>query len=132
MKTAAFAAAAALVALSGCAPQTPPPAVQAATAAGRQCFHAGNVNGFRNVKRDSLDLTVSTREVYHVELFGSCMGLEEAVGVAVRTRGGSSWVCEGADVELVVPVSNIGPQQCPARSLRRLTQAELDAGRRRR
>ena len=122
-------AAASLAVLAACAPTPPPREVQAAAAAGRQCFHANNANGFRNATRESVELTVSSNEVYHVELFGSCMGLEEAVGVAVRARGGSSWVCEGADVELVVPVANIGPRQCPARSLRRLTAAELQARR---
>ena len=131
MRSAAFAATLAFAA-AACAPQTPPPQVQAAAAAGRPCFHANNVNGFREVDRDTVDLTVGANEVYRAELFGVCPDVDQTVALGVRARGGSSWICEGADVEVIVPASPIGPQVCPARSIRRLTQAEIEAGRRRR
>ena len=131
MKSTVLAASLALVAVAACAPQGPPPHVQAAAAAGRPCFHANQVNGFREVDRDTIDLTVGPNEVYRAEFIGVCPDMDQAFTVGVRTRGGSSWICEGPDVEIVVPQSPIGPQVCAAQSLRRLTQAEIEAGRRR-
>lgn len=119
-----------VLAAAACAPQAPAPAPQLAGAPGQQCFHAGSVNGFRDVDDETVDLTVGPNEVYRVQVFGLCPDLDQVRGVGVRTRGASSWVCQGADMELVVPMS-FGPRACPARSLRKLTHAEIAAGRER-
>ena len=118
-----------LLAAAGCAQPPTPPHVQQAAATGRQCFHERNLNGFRTVRREReyVDLTVSTKEVYRTELFGFCPGVDEAVALGVRSRG-SSWICEGDPVEIDVP-GQAGPRQCPVRSIRRLTQAEIEAER---
>ena len=132
MKPALAAAVLALLA-AGCAPQSPPPERQMVGADGRlaQCFHANNVNGFRSVNRETVDLTVGPDRVYRVELFGLCPDMDQAMALGVRTRGGSSWVCEGQDIEVIVPMEGIGPRRCPGRSVRMLTQAELEASKRR-
>jgi hypothetical protein len=130
MRTAALIA---ILALAACAPSTPP-GRQALGPDGlpRPCFHADHVNGFHDVDRDTVDLTVSSNEVYRVELFGACPDIDSVHALAVRTRGGSSWICEGAaDLEVVVQATPVGPQRCQARSIRRLTAAEIEAARRR-
>ena len=117
----------AAAAAAGCAQQHTPPHVQQAAAEGRTCFHEKTISGFRTVRREAIDLTVSRDEVYRAELFGFCPGVDEAVALGVTSRG-SSWICEGGQVEITVPV-RAGPRQCPVRSIRRLTQPEIDAER---
>ena len=116
-------AAAVLVVSAACAPVTPshPPA------APRQCFEASDLIGFQIVDHDTIDLEVGPREFYRAELFGACLGLEEAMRVGVRGRGGSGWVCHGADAAILLPQSPVGPQSCRARSIRKLTEAEVKA-----
>ena len=129
MKPLAVAAALALVAVSACAPQPAPPGAQAAGPdAARQCFHSRNVNGFRLVDEDTVDLPVGASDIYRLELQGGCPDVDWARAIGVQTRGGSQFVCGGYDAEVIVP-SDIGPQRCVARSIRMLTPAEVAAQR---
>ena len=124
MRTGAMAAA--LLLAAGCAPPTAP-AQLAVAGDQRQCFQASSLNGFQIIDRNTIDLEVGPREVFRAELFGACLGLEEAVRVGVRGRGGSSWVCHGADAAILLPQSPVGPQTCQARSIRKLSAEELAA-----
>lgn len=134
----AFATASVMVLLvgAGCAPQ-PSVGVGATASASagveRQCFSSQNVSGFRLVDDDrAVDLTVGANQVYRAELFGTCPEIRSAIGVGVRTRtGGSSFICDDVDLELVVPsdLSGQGPRVCQVRSLRRLSAAEVEASR---
>jgi hypothetical protein len=112
--------------LAGCAAPGPSlEGAQPATAERRQCFQASSLNGFQIIDRDTVDLEVGPSQVFRAELFGACLGLEEAMRVGVAGRGGSGWVCHGADAEILLPQSPIGPQRCRARTIRMLTEAEL-------
>lgn len=130
MRALVLASALALSVGAACAPQPMSGMGPTASMGGdaRRCFRAQEVNGFRQASDRTVDLTVGANRVYRVDLFGVCPDLRAAVGVAVRTRGGSSYVCEGPDVELIVP-SEIGPNQCLGRSIRQRTDAELQAER---
>ena len=118
---------------AGCAPNPPMGAASATApaASARQCFSAANVNGFRLVDDRTVDLTVGASRVFRAELLGTCPDVRNAVGLGVRTRAGSSFVCEDLDVELVVPGS-LGPRVCPVTALRMRTPAEMEAERARR
>ena len=125
-----------LAAAAACAPPPGPPGSMAAADApshmrgDKQCFHAGSVNGFREVDPDTIDLTVGSNERWRVEVFGLC-DIDDALQVAVQTRAGSSWVCDDNDVELIVPMPGFGPRRCAVKSIRRLSAAEIEAERRR-
>ena len=112
----------------GCAPVDPAGSPKTASATARQCFNAGNVNGFQVVDTRTVDLNVGANRVFRLELLGTCPDVRDAVGVAVRTRGGSSYICEDNDVELLVP-SQTGPRVCPATGLRQRSPQELAAER---
>jgi hypothetical protein len=117
--------------VASCAPAQPisqEPAQAASLAAERRCFNASNVNGFQVVDSRTVDLTIGAGRIYRLELLGVCPDVRDAVGVAVRTRGGSSYVCEDNDLELVVP-SQTGPRVCPATGLRQRSAQELAAER---
>lgn len=126
-------AGAAMLAVCACAPTTPGLSPAAATApaplpvAARQCFNPGLVNGFQVVDERAVDLNVGARQVFRVEVLGTCADIRQAVGVGVRARG-SGYVCDGMDLDLIVP-GPFGRQSCPARSIRLRTPEELEAER---
>jgi len=122
--------AAILTLAAACAPQPAGPPTTTSVAAGEagQCFHSRDVNGFHEPTRRTVDLDVSTGEVFRLELFGLCPQLQDAYGLGVQTLGGSDYVCSRNDVQLIVPTMG-GPRSCPVRSMRRLAAAEAEASR---
>ena len=120
----------ALAALAGCAQQA---ALAPATAASgaRDCFSARSVNGFTARDDDTVDVQVGARRYYRLELAGVCPNVNWATGVALVSRGGTSFICQGLDADLVVPNPGLGPQRCLVSSVRRLSDAEVQALRRR-
>ncbi len=116
------------LALAACAPYPPGPPPHAARAPARQCFYAGEVNGYREAGRDHVDLLVGANRVFRVELFGACPDIDWSNEIGVRGRGGVSYICDGVDVEFIVPNAGLGPpRRCAARSVRLLTRAEAAA-----
>lgn len=105
-------------------------AADAAPARGSDCFNARSVNGFRPLGREAVDVTVGANRHYRLELAGHCPDVDWSWQIALRTRGGSSWICHGLDAELIVP-SPTGTQRCPVREVRRLTEEEYRAAGRR-
>jgi hypothetical protein len=119
----------AAAAIAGCAQQaTPAPA--AAASSGRDCFNARNVNSFTARDDDTVDVRAGARRYYRLELAGVCPNVNWATGVALVSRG-SSWICQGLDAEIIVPDPGLGPQRCLVTSVRRLSDAEVQALRRR-
>ncbi len=100
-------------------------------AATRECFSARSVNGFNPVGRDAIDIRVGANRRYRLDLVGYCPDVDWSWRIALRTRGGSSWICQGMDAELIIP-SPTGPQRCLVSAVRRLTPEEVEASRRRR
>jgi hypothetical protein len=116
--------------LAGCA-QQPASAPTAAAPGGRECFSAREVNGFSPVDDDTVDVQVGARRYYRLEIAGVCPNVNWATGVALLARSGSSFICQGLDAEIVVPNPGLGPQRCLVSSVRRLSDAEVQALRRR-
>lgn len=113
-------------ALAACAaPFSGPTAAAGPTEAGRQCFWAQSVSGFRALDDRTVNLRVGVNEIYQLELFGTCPDIDWAEQIGIESRG-TSTICTGLDATLIAP-SNIGPQRCQARTVRRLTPAEVAA-----
>jgi len=116
------AGASALAAEDGAAPAAHPPAKRA-------CFFVHQINGWRE-SRDRREnvvyLDVNARDVYRLDTFGSCQGLDEALSLGVETRGGGTTICDGLDVTLVTH-SPIGPMRCPVSKITKLTPDEIKA-----
>jgi len=102
------------------------PEAGSAQPAARQCFLPTQVNGFTAIDRDTVHVKVSASRVYELELFGDCPDVDWEQRIAIRSTGGSTWVCRGLDAELVVP-SPIGPTRCPVSTIRRLSDEEVQA-----
>ena len=112
--------------LAACA-QQPASAPASVASSGRECFNARNISSFKAQGDNAVDIQVGVRRYYRMELAGVCPSVNWANRVAVVTRGGSSWICEGFDAEIVVPDPGLGPQRCVVSSVRRLTDAEARA-----
>jgi len=93
---------------------------------GRQCIFARNIDSFRAVDSDTVNLRVGVNDIYQVKLFSPCTQVRYAERVALQTRGGSSTVCSALDADLIVP-SPTGPERCALTSFRKLTPTELAA-----
>lgn len=99
----------------------------AAPSGGRSCFFANQVNGWRSERNEkTVYLEVGVNDVYKAELFSRCHGIDDAMQIGVKTRGGGSSVCDGMDVDLIV-ASPIGPQTCAVTRLTKLSPEEIQA-----
>ena len=98
---------------------------KSASSSDRECFLASEVDGFTDATDKSLVLSVSPRRYYRAETFGTCRDIDLREVIAIKSTGGSPWICSDLDAQLIVP-SQIGPQRCFVRNLQRLSQAEVD------
>jgi len=96
----------------------------------RQCFLADQVNGFWGATDDSVLVRVGVNDVYQLQLSGVCHNVDWANRIAFRSTGGSNWICQGMDAELLVP-SPIGPQRCLVTEIRKLSPEEAKLARNR-
>ncbi|HEY5105988.1 MAG TPA: DUF6491 family protein [Caulobacteraceae bacterium] len=108
-----------------------PAAAQGSAAAPRRdnaCFYARNVESFAAADDTTVNLRVSSRQIYQLKLFGPCVDLDFSQRIGLRSRGISSFVCEGQanDLELFAR-SPAGPTRCPVTSVRRLSADEVAA-----
>jgi Family of unknown function (DUF6491) len=91
---------------------------------GQQCFNVSSINSFSPAGRDKVDVRVGANRYYRLDLLGTCPDVDYSFRVAVRTRGGSSWICQGQDADLIVPDPS-GTQTCPVTGVRELTPEEV-------
>ena len=110
--------------LTACTSQ--PATTAAAASAPQQCFSAKSIYSFHAIGDESVDVVVGTRRVYRLDLTGACTNIRWTNAVAVRTLGGSSWICRGVDAEVIVPAPS-GPERCLVTSVRQLSDAEARA-----
>ena len=96
---------------------------------GKECFFVRQITGYRNAP-DSADgaariyVDVGASDTYLFETFGSCPDLNWAQGIGFDVAG-TSRICDGIDVDLIVPGTFIGPRRCPVRLVRKLAEDEL-------
>lgn len=127
MKTLTMTGLLAALTLTAGAPAVADPAAH--PAAPRACFFAQQISGWRESRdrrENVIYLDVNAHDVYRLDTFGPCHGLEEAQTIGVETRGGGSNICEGLDVTLVMR-SSIGPVRCPVSRITKLTPEEIQA-----
>jgi len=91
----------------------------------RQCFWANQVNNFAAEGDRVVNVRVGVKDIYRLEIFGTCPEIDWTQKIAIVSRGGST-ICSGLDADLVVP-SSIGPQRCTVRNVRKLTPEEVAA-----
>ncbi|MFU7527658.1 DUF6491 family protein [Qipengyuania sp. ASV99] len=108
-------------------------ALSARQAGGRQCFFAAQVTGFRNIddaggqesdRRVLID--VGPRDTYEFQLQSRCPELRFARSIAFDQTGAGR-ICNGLDVDLIVPDDNLGPQRCRVTMIRKLEPGDAGA-----
>ena len=118
---------AAAAAVAACSANNQPPQRLAGTS-GRQCFRAGEVNNFWGATDTAVFVRTGVNNVYQLQLSGMCHNIDWANRIALRSTGGSSWICQGMDAEILIP-SLIGPDRCLVTDVRKLTPDEAKAAR---
>jgi hypothetical protein len=113
------------VVIAACAADQPG-AAPARAAGGQQCFNARNVYNFHAVNDRTVLVEVGTKRIYELQIVGVCPEIDWTQKLAIRTTGGSSWICRGMDAELVVP-SPSGVERCPVVGTRELSPTEVQA-----
>jgi hypothetical protein len=98
----------------------------AAAASNRQCFNARTVNDFDAIDSDTVLVKVGARNIFKLDIVGVCPDIDWTNRIALRATGGSSWVCESMDAELLVP-SPSGLQRCPVVGVQKLTAEQATA-----
>ncbi len=131
MKTLTIAALITGLALSaGASALAADPAEAPAAAPGkRACFFSHQITGWRDARPRNdrvVYLDVSPHDVYRLDTFGPCPGIESALSIGVETTGASSVICEGLDVVLIVQ-GPTGPDRCHVSKITRLTPDEVKA-----
>ena len=117
------AASAALLLVGSCAGNDPDS--PRAPNASRQCFFANSARGFSVVDTQTVQVRVSARDIYRLDLMGSCPDIKWNNRIALVSRGGSS-ICTGTGAT-VVTRGPTGRQRCPVRMVTKLTAEEVEA-----
>ncbi len=95
----------------------------------RACFFSHQINGWQESRtrgENVVYLNVNAHDVYRLDTFGPCNGINEAISIGVQTHGGGIAICDGLDVTLVVQEAT-GPYRCPVSKITKLTPAEIKA-----
>ena len=112
--------------LASCSAQpAAPPAT--AQAAGRQCFLAREVNSYTPSSEGFIDVRVGASRYFRLQVSGGCPEVDWSNGVGIRPVAGGSWICEGYQAELLVPLPQ-GPQRCPVSAVTPITKEQYLAG----
>lgn len=112
--------------LPACAEQSDP-ASASLRSSGGDCFRAQSVNSFTPRGDRAVDVRITRRRQYRLELAGYCPDVDWSQQVALQSRSGSSWICRGLDAEIIVPDRTTGPQRCLVTEVRSLSEAEIEA-----
>lgn len=122
-------AAAALIAVSACAPVAPGAgASETAARTPRQCFDADRVQNFRADSSRVLYIRTQTNRVYALSPSAGCEELTDAMGIALLPGRGPQRLCEGDWTQVAIQGAlSPGAAACRARIDRQLTEAEIEA-----
>jgi hypothetical protein len=103
-----------------------PPPPGARPPAQHACFFHDMANGFSAPNDREVYVRVGVRDVYRLDLFGGCPNVDWTLSIGIFNRG-SSWICVGDVVDLIVPDPGMGRQRCMAKVAAKLTPDEIAA-----
>jgi hypothetical protein len=102
------------------------PPLSAGPPGGNACFSTRSIRGFRSVDNRTVYVRVSANDIFALELFAPCQGVNWAHNVGLRSRG-SNRVCEGRANWVNLYVRQAGGRQgrCSVSNVRRLSPGEI-------
>lgn len=110
--------------MTACSNYAQAPAGSSAAIAGRQCFYAANVTGYRSGPNNTVIVNTNSRDYYEFRTQPYCADrIDWENRIALRSRSGA-FICSGYDAEIYVPEA-IGAAYCPLYDMRKLTPAEV-------
>ena len=94
----------------------------------RSCFWIRNIRGFRSVDNRTVYVRVSGSDIFALELFAPCPGVDWSHRASLRSRAGNR-VCEGRGNALDIWVRQPGrsSRRCSVTNVRRLSASEIGA-----
>jgi hypothetical protein len=100
----------------------------AAAPTDRPCFASNSWDGWNaSADGDALYLRVSMRDIYRVELTPGSHVRKDGFRFLINQVRGSNWICSPLDLDLTLSDHNGFREPLIARSLRKLTPAEIAA-----
>jgi hypothetical protein len=115
-----------LVLLAACGAGGPGPRAAADAPNGRRCFNVRTVSDFSSAGRDAINVRAGGNRYYRLDILGVCPNIDFSFRLALRSRSGSSWVCDPTDAEVIVR-GPTGLERCPVVAMRPLTPPEVEA-----
>lgn len=107
-----------------------PDTTQTASTAGsgqKQCFHTSDVRTFSDAGGSKVLVSIGRRDVWELTVAPGCPRIDFTSRLAVVARG-SSYICSGSDVDILVPnASGRGTQSCRVQEVRKYTPEEAAA-----
>ena len=103
-----------------CTPVEDPAAGESASAP--ECFRVEQITGFSDAGDDRIHVFVGANDTYLLETV-VCPQLDFSLRLGLRARGGSSYLCEGFDADLLVPTPGAS-HICPVRMIRKVPRAD--------
>ena len=102
--------------------------IAAQSSGGRSCFFTRSVRRVRSIDNRTVYVRVSGDNVFALELFSPCLGVDWARRATLRSRSGSQ-ICEGRgnSAEIFVRSTTSRRERCPVRNVRKLTPEEVSA-----
>jgi Family of unknown function (DUF6491) len=113
---------AAVMSAAGCATSEPQSRNTVSAQTYNDCIYGRMLTDWRPLDRQNLILFAGGHQAYHVVLFSPAMGLDFSVMIGVYDRDGRICPYGGDAIIVDGPI----PERIPIRSIRRLTDAELD------
>ena len=109
----------------GCAPTGS--AVGDSVSAPRECFYARHAQGFSTGDDGRIYVRTGVNDIYEMQVMGVCPDIDWTHRIGIDARGAGARVCTGFDADLIIEDSSGAPQRCLVRSVRKLSEAEIDA-----
>lgn len=106
--------------------QQAPPAQDGKSRARSDCFFADNVRGYEVVDDKTVNVRIGAKEIYQLTLFYGAFDMGVSTRIGIKPRGGAR-ICSPLDASVIVPETS-GPHDYPIKAIRRLTLAEIEAG----
>jgi hypothetical protein len=92
------------------------------------CFWARNVTNFSAPNDHTVYVRVGNRDVYELDLLGPCPDVSFNQRLAlVSSPGAGGSICSALDAQIVTHSTGIGRQNCPVKTLRKLTPEQVAA-----
>lgn len=94
---------------------------------GAECFNVRSVSDYSSAGRDAINVRVGADRYYRLDILGTCPDIDLNIGLALRSRSGSSWICHDTDAEIIARGPFGGPERCPVTAIRPLSDQEVQA-----